>query len=95
MKYGIIVQTLSSIEECPMKTLQWHPSIEGQYISGNDNGNIYLWDIRYHKKAILKYRDDPSFSLSNSHSSPVIGLRFYNYGHNIISVDAGGFVKSW
>jgi len=95
MNHGIVVMTMRNVEECSTKTIDWNPSNEVQYVTGNDNGNIYLWDTRFQNNFVLKYNNNDSFALATSHSSSVIGLRFYNNGNNIISVDTEGVIKSW
>lgn len=95
MHHGTIVMTLKNIEKIPMRAICWHLNNELQYITGNDNGNIYLWDIRFQKKIILKYTEDSSFSKKSSHSNSVIALHMYNDGNSIISVDNKGVIKTW
>jgi len=95
MLHGIVVMTMKNIEKSPIKAIYWHPTNDLQYVTGNDNGNIYLWDIRFQRDFVLKFKNEDSFSVSTSHSSPVIGLRFYNDGNSIISVDNKGCIKTW
>lgn len=92
--HGIVVMTMNNIEKSAIRTIQWHPTNEKQYVTGNDNGNIFLWDIRYQMKYVLKFQRDNS-GLISSHDKAVIGLRFYNYGNNIMSVDHKGGIKTW
>jgi WD40 repeat protein len=95
MLRGIVVMTMKNVENRPITTIQWHPTNELQYITGNDNGNILLWDLRFQNNFVLKYNDDDSFSKTTSHPNPVIGLRFYNNGNSIISVDNMGGIRTW
>lgn len=96
MKYGIVVMTINNIEKCPVKTIDWNPLNEVQFITGNNNGNILLWDTRFQNKYVSRFNNtNESFAYATSHDSPVIGLRFYNDGNNIISVDVNGGIKSW
>ncbi|XP_025198046.1 DNA excision repair protein ERCC-8-like [Melanaphis sacchari] len=95
MFHGIVVMTMKNIENKPIRTISWHPLNELQYVTGNDNGNIYLWDIRYQLNYVLKFQRDDSGAPVSSLTNPVIGLRFYNYGNDIISVDSIGGINTW
>ncbi|XP_022180525.1 DNA excision repair protein ERCC-8-like [Myzus persicae] len=95
MLHGIVVMTMRNIEKKPIRAIHWHPTNELQYVTGNDNGNIYLWDIRFQRDFVFKFKNEDSFSVSTSHSNPVIGLRFYNDGNSVISVDNKGGIKTW
>lgn len=95
MHRGIVIMTMRNIENIPIRAIHWHPTNELHYATGNDNGNIYLWDLRFQKDFVLKFSNDDSFSKTTSHSHPVIGLRFYNDGNSVISVDNKGSIKTW
>jgi len=95
MLHGIVVMTMRNIEKKPIRAIHWHPTNELQYVTGNDNGNIYLWDIRFQRNCVFKFKNEDSFSISTSHTNPVIGLRFYNDGNSVISVDNKGGIKTW
>lgn len=95
MLRGIVVMSIQNIEKAPTRAICWHPHNELQYVTGNDNGNINLWDIRFQKKYICKFSTINSFNKLNSHSNPVIGLRFYNNGQSVVSVDSRGIIKTW
>lgn len=95
MMHGIVVMTMRNIEKKPIRAIHWHPTNELQYVTGNDNGNIYLWDIRFQRDFVFKFKNEDSFSVSTSHTNPVIGLRFYNDGNSVISVDNKGCIKTW
>lgn len=94
MLSGIVVTTMRNVENRPITAIHWHPTNELQYATGNDNGNICLWDIRFQKNFVLKFNND-TFSKTTSHPNPVIGLRFYNNGNSIISVDKKGGIRTW
>lgn len=94
MLHGIVVMTMKNIEKSETRTIQWHPTNEKQYVTGNDNGNIFLWDIRYQMKYVLKFQRDNS-GLISSLDKAVLGLRFYNNGNNIMSVGHKGGIKTW
>ncbi|XP_027850805.1 DNA excision repair protein ERCC-8-like isoform X2 [Aphis gossypii] len=94
MLHGIVVMTMNNIEKSAIRTIQWHPTNEKQYVTGNDSGNIFLWDIRYQMKYVLKFQRDNS-GLISSLDKAALGLRFYNCGNNIISVDYKGSIKTW
>jgi WD40 repeat protein len=95
MLHGIVVMTMKNVENQPIRAISWHPTNELQYITGNDNGNIYLWDIRYQLNFVLKFQRDDSGAPISSLTNPVIGLRFYNDGNGVISVDKSGGIKTW
>lgn len=95
MNHGIVITTIKNVEESPIKSIHWNPLNEMQYVTGNDNGNIYLWDIRFQKKCIIKFNNDMSCSYVASHYSNVVAVRFYNNGNNIVSVDLKGGIKTW
>lgn len=92
---GTVVMTMRNIENMPIRAIHWHPTNEFQYVTGNDNGNMYLWDLRFQNHCVFKFKNDYSFSHTISHSNPVIGLHFYNDGNGIISVDNMGGIKTW
>lgn len=92
--HGIVVMTMNNIEKSAIRTIQWHPTNEKQYVTGNNNGNIFLWDIRYQMKCVLKFQRDNS-GLMSSLDKAALGLCFYNYGNNIMSVDYKGGIKTW
>lgn len=94
MLRGTVVLTIPSVEKSSARAICWNPNHELEYITGNNNGNIYLWDVRFHKNCVRKFNIN-SFSKLNSHSNPVIGLRFYNYGNSVVSVDSEGIIKTW
>lgn len=95
MRYGVVVMTMPNVEKAPIRAIKWSPTNERQYITGNDNGNICLWDIRFRRNFICKFNNDDSFVKTASHSHPVIGLSFYNNGNSILSVDYKGTIKTW
>ncbi|XP_050530924.1 DNA excision repair protein ERCC-8-like [Daktulosphaira vitifoliae] len=95
LRVGNVVMTSQAVEQKPIRALHWHPSNELIYATGNENGNIFLWDIRFQKEILLKFCSDQSFSQVPSHQQPVAGLRFYNNGVSIISIDNKGTIKSW
>lgn len=95
MHHGIVVLTMKNVEKTPMRAICWHPTKESYYATGNENGNIYLWDLRFQKQFISKLSENNNFSKKSSHPSSVIGLNFYNDGNSIISVDDQGGIKSW
>ncbi|XP_050439435.1 DNA excision repair protein ERCC-8-like [Adelges cooleyi] len=95
IRVGNIVLTSHAVERNPIRALHWHPNNDLQYATGNDNGNIFLWDTRFQKKALLKFCGNESFNQVSSHEQPVAGLRFYNNGTSIVSIDNEGTVKSW
>lgn len=92
MHHGICVMTMRSVENKAIKAIHWHPSNEFQFIIGNDNGNIFLCDIRFQRDFVKKFCTSETY---NSHSYPIVGIRFYNYGNNVISVDRMGEIKTW
>lgn len=94
LRHGIIVSTMKNIESSPIRAIDWHPYNELKYITGNNNGNIFLWDIRFQKRTVFKFSNENA-SLSTSHFHPVIGVRFYNDGNNVMSVDEDGYIKTW
>lgn len=95
MHHGIVVMTTNNVEKIPIRAICWHPTNELHYITGNDKGNIYLWDIRIQKKWILKFKNYESYELAPSHPHPVVGIRFFNNGNNILSIDKEGGIKTW
>lgn len=95
MLVGGVTKTKNNIEKSPIRAIRWRPLHEFNYATGNNNGNMFLWDTRFEKKPIFKFRQDSSFSKSTSHSHPIIGLRFYSNGSKIISVDSQGGIKTW
>lgn len=95
MLRGIVVMTINNVEKVPIRAICWHPYNQLQYVTGNNNGNIHLWDIRFQKSYICKFSINNSFTKLNSHSNPVIGLRFYNNDHSVVSVDGRGIIKTW
>lgn len=95
MRYGIVVMTMNNFEKSPARAIQWHPSNELHYATGNCYGNVCLWDIRFPKKYFVKLSESDSFSNIPSHSQTIMGLRFYNNGNRIISVDKNGTIKTW
>lgn len=92
MHHGICVMTMQNVETKAVRAIHWHPTNEFQFITGDDNGNIHLWDIRIQRHFVKRFCMSGSFSC---HSSPVIGIRFYNYGNSVISVDKMGEIKTW
>lgn len=95
MRNGVVVMTLPNVEKSPIRAINWHPTNELQYVTGNDNGNICLWDIRFQKKFVCKFNDDDSFVQTSSHFYPITGLSFYKNGNSILSVDHKGAIKTW
>lgn len=94
MLRGTVVLTIPSVEKASVRAICWNPNYELLYVTGNKNGNIYLWDVRFHKNYVRKFNTN-SFSKLNSHSDPVIGLRFYNNGNSVVSVDSRGNIQTW
>ncbi|VVC34426.1 WD40/YVTN repeat-like-containing domain,WD40-repeat-containing domain,WD40 repeat [Cinara cedri] len=95
MRHGIVVMTINNIEKTPTRAICWHPTNELQYITGNDKGNVYLWDTRIQKKWISKFHSQGSYSSAPSHSFPVVGIRFFNNGNSIMTIDKEGGIKTW
>lgn len=95
MLLGNVAMTMKNVEKKPIRAIQWHPTNELQYVTGSDRGNICLWDIRYQQKHIYRFCNDSSFLQTTSHIHPVIGLKFYNNGNSVISIDNEGCIKTW
>lgn len=95
MHHGIVVMTKKPIDKTPIRAIHWHPTNELQYIVGNDNGNIYLWDTRFQKDYVTKFCKYGSFGNTPSHSNAVIGANFYDNGNSVISVDKKGEINTW
>lgn len=89
------ITSMNNTEKRPVRAIDWHPSNEVYYATGNDNGSIFLWDVRFQSKFVIKFNQGDSFLKTTNHSRPIIGLRFYNNGNRIISVDHLGGIKTW
>lgn len=88
------ITSMNNSEKSPVRAIDWHTSNEVYFATGNDNGSICLWDIRFQSKCVIKFNQGDSFS-KTSYSHPIIGLRFYNNGNRIISVNQLGSIKTW
>ncbi|XP_050438854.1 DNA excision repair protein ERCC-8-like [Adelges cooleyi] len=92
---GCAVTESQTDDRRPIRTIEWHPTNNLQYAIGNDNGNIQLWDIRHQNNSVLKFTDDEYFDRVPLFKPQITGLRFYNNGASILSVDINGDVLSW
>lgn len=95
MRHAVVVMTMPNVEKSPIRAIKWHPTNEFQYVIGNDLGNICVWDIRFRKNYIRKFRNNDPFVQATSHSHPVASLSFYNNDHRILSIDLNGTIKAW
>lgn len=95
MRHGIVVMTTNNIEKYPIRAICWHPTNEMHYITGNDQGNMYLWDLRSQRRSVLKFKCYESYESAPSHPHPVVGIRFFNNGNSILSVDKAGGIRNW
>lgn len=83
---GIIVMTMSNFEKT-IRSICWHPTDDFQYVTGHENGNICLWDVRNNQNYVHQFGNDKSSSITRHNPNLVVGLKFYNNGKSVISVD--------